>query len=205
VLVNGDRVAEHEWFGEHFFVNLSNPLNVRIGDGQGTGTITDNEPLITIGSVEVLEGNTGTKSAGFSVTLTAASSGPVTVSWYTSDGWAIAGSDYQASSGTLTFNPGAPLTQNVSVPVYGAFYVFLGNGLSGIGTILDDEPRISINDVSVTEGHTGTTNAVFTVSLSRTYDQPVGVNFSTAEGDTAAWTIVVPLRLRRVRRARPWA
>jgi chitinase len=197
VLVNGDRVAEHEWFGEHFFVNLSNPLNVRIGDGQGTGTIIDNEPLITIGSVEVLEGNTGTINAIFPVTLTAASSGPVTVSWYTADGWAISGSDYQASSGTLTFNAGAPLTQSVSVPVDGdrlgeydweSFYVFLGNGLSGIGTILDDEPRISINDVSVTEGHSGTTNALFTVSLSRSYDEPVDVNFSTAEGDTAAWT-----------------
>ncbi len=193
VLINGDRLAESS---EHFLVNLSNPSNVRIADGQGFGSIADNEPLVTVSSAQVTEGNTGTTNAVFTVTLATASSGAVIVNWSTADGNAIAGSDYQAVSGTLTFNPGASLTQSVSVPVLGDrvgeyyseyFSVRLSNGYSASGTIVDDEPLISISDANVTEGHTGTTAAVFTVTLSRTYDQNVTVNFSTAEGDTEAW------------------
>src|SRR6185369_10033099 len=52
----------------------------------------------------------------------------------------------------------------------------------GIGTILDDEPRISINDVTVTEGNTGTVNATFTVNLSAAYDVAVTVHYQTANG-----------------------
>src|SRR5262249_43552263 len=44
--------------------------------------------------------------AAFSVTLDAASATPVTVSYATTDGTAVAGSDYVAASGTLTFAPG---------------------------------------------------------------------------------------------------
>ena len=46
----------------------------------------------------------------------------------------------------------------------------------GIGIILDDEPRMSINDVTVTEGNTGAVNATFTVSLSVAYDVAVTVH-----------------------------
>jgi len=56
----------------------------------------------------------------------------------------------------------------------------------GIGTILDDEPRISINDVTVTEGNTGTVNATFTVSLSVAYDVAVTVHYQTANGSATA-------------------
>jgi hypothetical protein len=41
VLVNGDTLDEAE---ETFFVNLSNPVNATIADGQGIGTITDDDP-----------------------------------------------------------------------------------------------------------------------------------------------------------------
>src|SRR5262249_40420148 len=52
----------------------------------------------------------------------------------------------------------------------------------GLGTILDDEPRISIGDVSRAEGNSGTTAFVFTVTLSAAYDAPVTVHFATADG-----------------------
>ena len=42
----------------------------------------------------------------FPVNLSAAASGPVTVAWSTSDGSAIAGTNYLAASGTLTFAAG---------------------------------------------------------------------------------------------------
>lgn len=45
-------------------------------------------------------------------------------------------------------------------------------------------PALSINDVTVTEGNAGTTNATFTVSLSASSSQQVTVNFATAN-DTA--------------------
>ncbi len=43
-------------------------------------------------------------------------------------------------------------------------------------------PSLSINDVTITEGNTGTTNAVFTVTLSAASTSTVTVNFATANG-----------------------
>ncbi len=47
-------------------------------------------------------------------------------------------------------------------------------------------PSISINDVSVTEGHSGTVNAVFTVTLSEAAAAAVIVNFASANGTATA-------------------
>jgi len=52
-----------------------------------------------------------------------------------------------------------------------------------IGTIVDDEPRISISDVSKSEGKKGqTTLFTFTVTLSAAYDQAVTMSFRTVNG-----------------------
>ena len=53
----------------------------------------------------------------------------------------------------------------------------------GVGTITDDDaaPTLSINDVTVTEGNTGTVNATFMVTLSAASSQHVTVNFATAD------------------------
>src|SRR5204862_1861441 len=48
--------------------------------------------------------------------------------------------------------------------------------------------RSSINDVSVVEGNSGTTNAVLTVSLSSASAQTVTVNYATANGTATAGT-----------------
>src|SRR6185503_15515917 len=47
-------------------------------------------------------------------------------------------------------------------------------------------PNITVNDVTVTEGNAGTTNATFTISLSAPTVVTVGVNFATADGTAAA-------------------
>ena len=52
----------------------------------------------------------------FAVSLSRASSGPVTVAYATADGSATAGADYTATNGTLTFTPGET-GKTVSVPV----------------------------------------------------------------------------------------
>ena len=52
-----------------------------------------------------------------------------------------------------------------------------------MGTILDDEPRISISDVTKAEGKKGqTTLFTFTVTLSAPYDQAVTMSFKTTDG-----------------------
>src|SRR5213078_1561350 len=55
-------------------------------------------------------------------------------------------------------------------------------------TIIDDDgPTISINNVTVTEGNTGSTvNANFSVSLSAASPQSITVDYSTADGTAAA-------------------
>src|SRR5262249_50727713 len=57
-----------------------------------------------------------------------------------------------------------------------------------VGTIVDDDggPSLSILDVTVAEGNSGTTNAVFTVSLSQASGQPVTVVAQTANGTATA-------------------
>jgi len=54
-------------------------------------------------------------------------------------------------------------------------------------------PSVSINDVTVTEGNSGTTNAVFTVTLSAASSQTVTVNYSTANGTATAGSDYVAL------------
>ena len=154
-------------------------------------------PQLRIGNVTVLEGNSGTQAANFTVTLSAASDQPVTVAYATAYGTATASSDYQAASDTLTFAPGET-SKTISVPVNGdrlgeaneTFFVNLSRPtnatifhVQGIGTIVDDEPRISISDVTRAEGkNRQTTLFVFTVTLSMAYDQPVTMSFATVNG-----------------------
>src|SRR5439155_1584213 len=147
---------------------------------------------------------TGTTTATFTVSLSAASSSDVTVHWATADGTAAAGSDYTAGSGDVTIPAGLTST-TVAVAVTGdrlpeyteTFVVNLSGATNagiadaqGVGTILDNEPRITVNDVSRQEGNGNgnnkTTLFVFTVSLTAAYDQAVTVNFSTADGTGTA-------------------
>jgi probable HAF family extracellular repeat protein len=162
--------------------------------------LPEDTPLIGIGDATVVEGNAGTKVTAFTVTLSTASGQPVTVAYATASGTATAGSDYQAASGTLTFAPGET-TKTITVLVTGdrlgeqneTFTVVLSSAsdaavtdAQGMGTIVDDEPRVSINDVARKEGNGGTTLFVFTVTLSAVYDAAVTVNFATANGTATA-------------------
>src|SRR5207249_2306332 len=106
--------------------------------------------------------------------------------------------DYTLAAGTLTFVPGAT-TQNVSIAVVNdtlneddeTIQVALSSPTNAtMGaiathtyTILDDDPlpSLSINNVTVTEGNSGTTNANFTVTLSAASGRTVTVNYATAD------------------------
>jgi hypothetical protein len=168
-------------------------ISVMINDRSWTPGV----PAVSIGDVTLTEGNTGTRAATFTVTLSVASTQPVTIAYATSNGTASAGTDYQAASGTLII-PAGQTTGTITVLVNGdrigepneTFFVNLSSPSNatvadgqGVATIVDDEPRISISDVSEKEGSgKKTTRFVFTVTLSVAYDQPVTLSFQTVNG-----------------------
>lgn len=157
VPVLGDSVVEDD---ETFGLSFSDPTNATLGVTSVTGTIVNDDtaqapqqPSLAIGSTTVTEGNSGTVSLVFQVTLSAASTSPVTVNYSSANGTATAGTDYEATSGTLTFAPGET-NQTVSVPVNGDTAVEENETLSltlssalgamiatatGTGTILNDD------------------------------------------------------------------
>ena len=212
VAVTGDLLNEEV---ERFFVNLSSPTNAIILDGQGIGTIADNDPLpeISITDTNVVEGRT----ASFTVRLSTPSGRKVTVQFATFNGSADAPSEYATTAGTLTFDVGETTRtieiatvddsfdepdETFSVRLTSPTHAIIARG-EGVGTIINNDiaPTISINDVDVTEGDTGTVNAVFTVSLNAPSAQQVSVNFATTSGTatspedfaTKVGTLVFPL------------
>ncbi len=77
-------------------------------------------PTLSIDSVSANEGNAGNTPFTFTVTLSAPSASPVTVSYGTADGSAMTmDTDYVPISGVLTFVPGGPLSQTITVDVVG--------------------------------------------------------------------------------------
>jgi hypothetical protein len=157
---------------------------------------------LSINDVTITEGNSGTTNAVFTVSLSSAASTVVSVNYATANGTATAGTDYTAiPPTTLTFNPGET-SKTITVAVNGdnqvelneTFFLNLSNlqangsnvtlaDNQGQGTINnDDSASIAITDVTVTEGNSGTTNAVFTVTLSNAVDTAISLNYATANG-----------------------
>jgi LmbE family N-acetylglucosaminyl deacetylase len=198
VPVIGDTLDE---INENFVVDLTAPTNATIADAQGVVTITDNDatPNLRINDISVAEGNA---NATLTVTLSAASGLAVNVNWATANGTATVDQDYTSASGTLTFAPGTT-TQTVVVPVLGDVLDEVNETVQvnlsvpvnatiadaqGILTITDDDPSptIAINDVTITEGNSGSVNAVFTVTLSTVSGRAVTVTYVTANNTATA-------------------
>lgn len=68
--------------------------------------VTSALPALTIANASIAEGNAERAVLAFTVSLSQAASGPVTVDYATGNGTATAGSDYRAKSGSLTFAAG---------------------------------------------------------------------------------------------------
>ena len=80
---------------------------------------------------------------------------------------------------TLSPGVGAAYTPTLIGPD-GTVYAINQAVLSAVGS--RGLPTLSINDVTVTEGNTGTTPVVFTVTLSAASSQTVTDNYATANG-----------------------
>ena len=205
VTVNGDTTVEPT---ETFFVNVTGVTGATVTEDQGVGTITNDDavtPELTIDNVTIAEGNAGSSIATFTVSLNIpALAGGVTFDIATADGTATtADSDYIANStndvtiaegfstatfdvtinGDVTIEPNETFNVNVS-SVSGA----TTTGSQGVGTITNDDaplPGLSIDDVTVTEGNSGTTMVSFTINL----DAPAqtgGVTFDIATANNTA-------------------
>jgi hypothetical protein len=104
---------------ELLWINLYNPVNARIPKQFTPLRIHDNDgttgtPAVSVEGAVVDESADG---ARFTVSLNRPSTSPVTVSYATADDGAAAGSDYRATSGTLTFAPGE-MVKTVIVDIF---------------------------------------------------------------------------------------
>lgn len=140
-------------------------LNLRIVDQGGSSRffalngleirpVAPDPVTISIGDVTISEGDSGTTSAVFTVSLSEATNNTVTVEYATVDGSATtADNDYQSVTGTLSLAPGET-SRAFSVPVIGdtveesenTFYVRLSGAVNatlsedqGTGTITNDD------------------------------------------------------------------
>jgi len=208
VSVIGDDLNEAN---ETFFVNLTNAKNAAIKTPQGTGTITNDDPVVSaivITNLSVTEGTGGTTNAVIPVSLSKPAGQPVSVTYSIKD-VTTDKSDYTDSGLTVTFAPGETL-KNISIPIttdslYEADESFTLTVKSPVNativqgnvtvnqadipvTIVNDDPvpQISINNASVTEGNSGAVSATFTVSLSNPSGSTTTVNYATANGTALA-------------------
>ncbi|MDB6151457.1 MAG: retention module-containing protein, partial [Chthoniobacter sp.] len=185
VNVAGDPADESDETFELILSGLTAGATLGAGAESATGTILDNDatPRLSISDLSYAENLSGDPTKVFTVTLSGASQNPVTVSYRTIAGTALAGTDFTAvANGLLTFAPGE-ISKTISIALVDdlldeadeAFQVQLENPTNATlsdafatGTIVDDDaaPALVINDVEIVEGDSGTSNAVFTVSLS---------------------------------------
>lgn len=175
-----------------------------IGTLSRTGKVTPPVPVARIGDVEVKEGAAGTTTTAYlTVTLSEPTSRSVSFAYTTANGTAVAGEDYVAKSGTLTFSVGQT-SRRIGVKVKGddldefneTFTVQLSKPAgatisrkTGTVTIRDDDPApsVRIEDVSVTEGPAGATTTVkVPVRLSAKSGKTVTVGYATRDGTATA-------------------
>ncbi|HEY1686388.1 MAG TPA: Calx-beta domain-containing protein [Tepidisphaeraceae bacterium] len=183
-----------------FVLNLSGSTNATLTTPSVTATITNPNsalPSLSIADVSINQPTSGTANATFTVTLSAAASGTVTVNYATANGTAIAPTNYTAANGTLTFTAGQT-TQQITVPIIGGvassatFTVNLSSAdnatisdATATGTIVNaqaSEPTLSIGDVTQDEGTGANSTFDFPVTLSAASTSTVTVTYATADG-----------------------
>lgn len=172
-------------------------------------------PTLSVGEQSGLERDLVTGSVFVPVYLSEPATEPVVVSYWTSDGSAVAGSDYTrwgtpSAPRTVTIPAGSVQT-TVNVPVLAddeleqdeTFTVTVGavtgggaliGDPEGTATIVDPDgvggpnPAITVSEPTVVEGDQGTRRAQFHIHLSRAPSTNVSITYTTVDGSAAAGT-----------------
>ena len=197
---------------EAFTLELSNlSTNAAFAGGESvvraTGVILDNDGTgsnlaLFVSDPVLVEGDGGVKYAVFEVRLSEPAPAGFTASYTTIDGSALAGEDYQATSGSLTFATDQQVAY-VSVAVIGDTIgeaaeqfslavtppasVSIGtDGAVGEATILDTDTSATLPEISISGGSEVEGGAVrFTVTLSEAAVDAVEMNYRTLLAGTA--------------------
>lgn len=168
----------------------------------------DPTPALSINDVSVVEGDTGTRNAVFTVSLSQpAGAGGVTFTIATADQTATATADYAAQTVAGASIPQGQSTYTFTVQVNGdeidendeTFLVVVSKVTgadatpesgTGIGTIVDDDSAtttLSIADPApIAEGDVGTRAQNFTVTLGSPFGVDVALTATTATGTAGA-------------------
>ena len=152
VLIVQDPIDEPD---EQFSVILVDALGADLSGDPATGTIVDDDepppvPDVSITDVRVVE---ATRVAVFRISLSLATTIPVSVGYETSDGSALSGWDYDVTAGRASFPPGAteatvtvPIVDDFNFEYEETFTVHLLDPQAlnilddiGVGTIVDDD------------------------------------------------------------------
>ncbi len=207
VLVAGDRAREAD---EAFTVRLSAPsAGLNLGTATATGTIRNDDALISIGPATVTapEGQAGTTTFTFTVTRQQGLDAAHSVGWAvaplvvgTDRASAAAASDFVGGvlpTGVVTFAPGET-ARTITVEVVGDttperdenFTVGLRNPGAGVtlgtakakGVIRSDDTTLSVAGPAapVGEGQAGTTSVTFTVTRAGNADKVASVQWKVA-------------------------
>lgn len=204
VVVNGDTLNEAD---ETFTLSVGNPVGATLADGLGVATIRNDDPLpsLSISGCSVAEGSGANPTCSFGVSLSEASGRVVSVNVATVASTAGANVDYQhIDAATLSFQPGET-AKTVAVTVLGdaldefdeTFQLALSSPqnatlavAAATGTIADDDapPALAIDSggCSVTEGHSGAVNCIFTARLSAPSGKAIAFTSATAHGSAGA-------------------
>lgn len=151
---------------------------------------------LSVSDAAINEDAPGGANLAFDVRLNRPSTEVVRVTYGTHDGTAQNGSDYNGRAGILIFPPGV-VAQRVQIPVIKDMVLegdetltfrlsapvnaLIADGI-GVGTILDGQVQLSIEDVTVSEIEDTTVNANFRVTLSGPLPVPIVIDYETVDG-----------------------
>jgi len=137
-----------------FSLGLTSAVNGKIGRAAATATIVDVVPLppvvptVSVGNVTVQVGTAATQAV-FTVTLSAATTNTVTMTYGTADGTAKAGIGYTRTAGTLTFSPGQT-SKTISVPIAALKSAGLANQTFSLGLTNGVNGKIAVASATAT-------------------------------------------------------
>lgn len=193
----------------HFYLlatGASGAAGVALFEPKGTATIAGSSagPTLDVDDATISRGKSGPVIATFTVTLTPKSAKTVTVKYATQDGsgsgGAVAGKDYVAKSGALTFAPGQT-SQAVPITIladtgttYRTFTLNLSGAVGagvdraqGTCNIVPQSVSVSIaTPPPVTRNAASPVPVTFTVSLSSAAASVVTVEYLTSDGSAVA-------------------